>query len=53
MAEVRDFSPNDLTHPAFGEALRQALQAGVNVAAYSCRVTPESLTIDRPVPVIL
>ncbi len=53
MAEVRDFSPNDLTHPAFGEALRQASQAGVNVAAYSCRVTPESLTIDRPVPVIL
>ena len=53
MAEVKDFSPNDDTHPAFGEALRQAAAAGVNVAAYTCRVTPDSLEIDRPVPVIL
>ena len=53
MSEVKDFSPNDDTHPAFGEALRQAAAAGVNVAAYACRVTPDSLEIDRPVPVIL
>ena len=53
MADVADFSPNDATHPAFGEALRQAKAAGVNIAAYSCRVTPDSMTIDRPVEVIL
>ena len=53
MSDVKDFSPNDDTHPAFGEALRQAAAAGVNVAAYACRVTPDSLEIDRPVPVIL
>ena len=53
MAEVKDFSPNDDTHPAFGEALRAAAAAGVNVAAYTCRVTPDSLEIDRPVPLIL
>ncbi|MBQ0038764.1 MAG: DNA/RNA nuclease SfsA [Clostridiales bacterium] len=53
MADILDFSPNDTTHPAFGAALRQAAQAGVEVAAWSCRVTPDSLTIHRPVPVIL
>ncbi len=53
MADVEDFSPNDVTHPAFGQALRDAAAAGVGVAAYACRVTPDSLEIDRPVPVIL
>ena len=53
MEDVTDFAPNDETHPAFGAALRQAAAAGVQVAAYSCRVTPDSMTIHRPVPVIL
>lgn len=53
MAGVTDFSPNDDTHPAFGEALRRARDAGVRIAAWSCRVTPDSMEIDRPVPVIL
>ncbi len=53
MADVLDFSPNDETHPAFGQALRQAAAAGVQVLAYSCRVTPEEVTMDRPVPVLL
>ena len=47
MEDVTDFAPNDATHPAFGAA------AGVRVAAYSCRVTPDSMTIHRPVPVVL
>lgn len=53
MADVLDFSPNDDTHPAFGAALRQAAAAGVQVLAYSCHVTPQGVTIARPVPVIL
>ena len=53
LAEVADFSPNDDTHPAFGAALRQAAEAGVEIAAYACRVTPDSMEIDRPVAVIL
>lgn len=53
MAEVRDLAPNDVTHPAFGAALRRAAASGVEVAAYACRVTPHSMEIDRPVPVIL
>lgn len=53
MADVLDFAPNDEMHPAFGQALRQAAAAGVQVLAYSCRVTPEEVTMDRPVPVLL
>lgn len=53
MSDVKDFSPNDDTHPAFGEALRAAAAAGVNVAAYACRVTPDSLAIDEAVAVVL
>ena len=53
MAQVTDFAPNDDTHPAFGAVLRQAAAAGVQVAAYACRVTPDTMSIDCPVPVIL
>ena len=47
------FRPNDATHPAFGAALREAAGNGVGVYAYDCRVTPDSLAIDAPVPVHL
>ncbi len=53
MAQVLDFAPNDETHPAFGAALREAAAAGVQVVAYTCRVTPSTLEIDREIPVIL
>ena len=53
MADVESVAPNDRTHPAFGEALRQAARAGVQVLAWDCDVTPESIRIRRPVPVIL
>lgn len=47
------FRPNDAAHPAFGAALREAAAAGVGVFARDCLVTPESLTLDAPVPVVL
>lgn len=53
MEDVRDFAPNDATDPAFGRALRQAAAQGVALEAWSCRVTPDSLTLHRPVPVYL
>lgn len=53
MADAEDFSPNDETDPAFGVALRQAAEAGVEIAAWCCRVTPGSIALDRPVPVRL
>lgn len=53
MNNIQSVSPNDETHPAFGEALRKAVQHGVRVLAYTCDVTPDSLTIYQPVSVIL
>ena len=53
MEGMRCFGPNDATHPAFGDALREAAAAGVEVLAYECRVTPDTLEIARPVPVVL
>lgn len=50
---IDSVSPNDDTHPAFGAALREAVSRGVSVCAYDCEVTPDSLSIRRPVPVIL
>ena len=53
MENVSWFEPNDRTHPAFGAALRHAAEAGVEVLAMECRVTPEELLPGRPVPVRL
>lgn len=53
MAGMEQFSPNDTTHPEFGQALREAAAAGVRVMAVGCRVEPDSLTVDQPVPVRL
>ena len=47
------FSPNDATHPAFGDALRVAAAAGVKVLAWDCSVTPDSLAIRQAVEVRL
>ena len=44
---------NDATHPQFGQALREAAAAGVEVWAYDCAVTPDSLTLRAPVPLRL
>jgi predicted dehydrogenase len=53
MADVTAFSPNDDTHPAFGAALREAVQNGVQVHAFWCDVTPETMHIAGEVPVNL
>jgi len=53
MKGVREFRPNVRTHPAFGEALRCAAEAGVRVYAMACRVTPDEMIIDKPVAVCI
>ena len=53
MEGIRSVAPNDETHPAFGAALREAAERGVRVCAWDCAVTPESIAIRCPVPVIL
>lgn len=53
MGDVEYFAPNDATHPEFGQALRRAAAAGVEVLAMDCAVTPQTLTMGNPVPVKL
>ena len=53
MERVTAIRPNDTTHPAFGEALRDAAAAGVEVWAVDCIVTPDSLTHHSPLSVQL
>jgi hypothetical protein len=43
MEDVRYLHPNDKTDPAFGRALRQAAEAGVEVLAVDCRVTEDEM----------
>ena len=53
MENVQYLYPNDTTDPAFGQALREAEKAGVSILAYDCKVTPCSMTVNRPVVVRL
>lgn len=53
MADVEGFSPNDETHPAFGDALRRASAGGVELLAYQCSVVPGEVHMTQSVPVKL
>lgn len=53
MKEITEFRPNDITHKAFGDALRHAAEQGVRIYAYDSIITPDSITIDKPVEVKL
>ena len=53
MKGVTNFMPNDVTHPAFGAALREAARHGVSVIALDCNVTPDEITGDSLLPVVL
>lgn len=53
MKGVRYFTPNEDTHPRFCNALREAALKGVQILAYDCLVTEDSLLLDEPVKVRL
>ena len=53
MSDVNCLRPNDATDPAFGQALREAAAAGVQILAMDCVVTPDSMVIGKPVRVEL
>ena len=53
MSDVKYLQPNDKTDPAFGEALRQAAKAGVQILAMDCAVTEDTMVIRQPVLVKL
>lgn len=53
MSYVKYFTPNYDTHPEFGEALEKASRKGVTILCYDCNVTPDSMTVGKPVKVKL
>ena len=53
MSGMRCFCPNDATDPKFSAALRHAAASGVELLAVDCNVTPDSLTVCNPVPILL
>ena len=53
MKKIKKLKPNDETHQAFGDALRKANKSGVKVIAMDCLITPDSMSIDKPVKVEL
>ena len=53
MTDVKFLHPNDATDPEFGQALRQAAAAGVQILAMDCAVTPDSMALQKEVEVRL
>lgn len=53
MSPVKYLEPNDKTHKAFGDALREASKKGVHVMARDCLVTIDSMEIMNEVEVRL
>lgn len=51
MKDVDYFIPNMDTHPEFGEVLKRAVDAGVKVVAYDCRVDCDRIELAKEVPV--
>ena len=47
------FTPNRKTHPQFADALCEAKNAGVQLLAYTCKVTPDVMKIDKELKVSL
>ena len=47
------FTPNRKTHPQFADALCDAQKAGVQLLAYTCKVTPDEMKIDKELRISL
>ncbi|MDE5973933.1 MAG: DNA/RNA nuclease SfsA [Eubacterium sp.] len=53
MKGCKCFTPNTEHDPAFAEELKRAYESGVEIIAVDCKVTPESITIDKKTEVLL
>ena len=43
---IKEVLPNSETDPDFAEAFKEAIDAGVDVIFYTCKVTEDSIRID-------
>lgn len=53
MKGITAFAPNAERDKAFADALKTAYNAGVNILAYDCVVTEDSITLDKPIEIKL
>lgn len=53
MKGAKYFTPHGKMHPDFAAALEKAAEAGVQILAYDCMVSPDSVEIAEAVPVRL
>ena len=53
MKGIDYFTPNYITHPEFGEALKIAYGKGVKILAFDCIVTDDSIALDKEIKVNL
>lgn len=53
MKGIYEFRPNDATHRAFGDALREAEAKGVRILAQDCVITPDEMIVDKPIKINL
>lgn len=53
MKGIKWFEPNDRTHQAFGDTLREAAKNGVGILAYDCTITKGSMELDVPIEIRL
>lgn len=51
--DTRSITANDAIDPKFGEVLRRAEKAGVELYGYNCRVTTSAVSLNAEVPVVL
>lgn len=53
MKGVTELRPNELTHKAFADALREANKNGVKIIAVDCITSKDTISADKEIPVIL
>jgi len=52
-SDAHEVAPADAIDPAYGEELRRAAQAGVELLAYQAEVSPLAISLVRSLPVVL
>ena len=53
MKGIKHFTPNYKIHEAFGKTLQTVANMGVKIMAFDCVVTPDTMTVDKLVQIIL
>ncbi len=51
--DVTSFSPADEIDPVYGELLRKAKEAGVEILAYQCKLSEKAISLTKSLPVFL